>query len=85
MTEGSACGSGTELVASQKHTDAQIPKSAMQRTSVDSSNLAAVGYNPSRKVLEVEFNSGSVYQYYGVPEHEYRNLMSAGSMIVIAE
>ena len=51
----------------------------MQRTAVSSSNLASVGYDPQRHILEVEFLGGSVYQYYGVPEQVYRNLMNAGS------
>ena len=29
--------------------------------------------------LEVEFLDGRVYQYFDVPEFEYRNLMQAGS------
>jgi len=51
----------------------------MQRTPVSSSNLASVGYDPNRGVLEVEFLSGSVYQYFGVPESLYQGLMSASS------
>ena len=51
----------------------------MNRTSVSSSNIASVGYDPQRHVLEVEFLGGAVYQYYGVPEQVYRGLMSARS------
>jgi hypothetical protein len=51
----------------------------MRRTSVNSSNLESVGYDAARQILEIEFNNGSVYQYYGVPESVYRGLMSAGS------
>lgn len=51
----------------------------MRRTPVSSSNLASVGYDPQRNILEVEFHSGSVYQYYGVSEPVYRGLMSASS------
>lgn len=39
----------------------------MNRKPVSSSQIAAVGYDPAASVLEVEFNSGSVYQYDGVP------------------
>lgn len=39
----------------------------MIRVPVKSSNLAAVGYDPSTETLEVEFSSGKVYGYAGVP------------------
>lgn len=52
----------------------------MQRDPVSSSNLASVGYDPTTYTLEVEFNSGRVYQYFDVPEHIYQELMSAGSV-----
>lgn len=52
----------------------------MNRTPVSSSDVASVGYEPSTMTLEVEFHSGAVYQYFDVPEVEYQNLMSAGSV-----
>ena len=51
----------------------------MQRYSVASSNLATVGYDPATETLEVEFLSGSVYQYYNVPQNMYDQLMREGS------
>ncbi len=51
----------------------------MERTPVASSNLRAVGYDPETKILEVEFQSGSLYQYAEVPEEVYRALMNASS------
>jgi len=51
----------------------------MQRTPVVSSNLVSVGYDAESQILEIEFNSGSVYQYYRVPANIYRGLMKAGS------
>jgi hypothetical protein len=51
----------------------------MNRTLVSSSNLASVGYDQERHVLEIEFNDGSIYQYFDVPEAEHRSLMSASS------
>lgn len=51
----------------------------MNRTPVDSSNLASVGYDAENKTLEVEFNSGRLYEYYNVPKSEYNNLMNASS------
>ena len=51
----------------------------MERQSVDSSNLASVGYDAENEILEVEFNHGGVYQYFDVPEDVYRELMAAPS------
>ncbi|WP_431048917.1 KTSC domain-containing protein [Roseateles sp. L2-2] len=52
----------------------------MQRTSVSSSNLASAGYDPTTQTLEVEFNSGGIYEYYNVPEHLFHELLSASSV-----
>lgn len=51
----------------------------MNRSPVSSSNIRSIGYNPNLGTLEVEFNSGGVYQYFDVPEHVYQGLMSASS------
>jgi KTSC domain len=57
----------------------------MDRHSVSSSHVAAVGWEPSEDdpkvgVLEVEFNDGSVYQYNEVPEGKFHGLRQAGSV-----
>lgn len=49
----------------------------MKRTPVESSNISSIGY--SNKTLEVEFNSGSVYQYEDVPISLWVNFMQAKS------
>ncbi len=51
----------------------------MDRVSVVSTNIRSVGYDPESSTLEVEFNSGSIYQYLDVPESEYEGLMNAAS------
>ncbi len=51
----------------------------MERQRVSSSNLHSVGYDPNTSTLEVEFRSGTIYQYFGVPEHVYDGLIKAGS------
>lgn len=51
----------------------------MNRQYVQSSNIASVGYDSQAAILEIEFNGGSVYQYYGVPVAIYQGLMSAAS------
>jgi KTSC domain len=51
----------------------------MNRTPVTSSNLAAVGYDPSTQTLEIKFLSSGVYQYSGIPSSVYDGLMAASS------
>ena len=51
----------------------------MVRYSVASSNIASIGYDAPSQTLEVEFQSGAIYQYYGVPENIHQQLMQAGS------
>jgi hypothetical protein len=51
----------------------------MKRQSVESSNLASIGYDAENEILEVEFNHGGVYQYSDVPQDVYEELMSASS------
>jgi hypothetical protein len=45
---------------------------------VVSSELRAVGYDSLSQTLRIEFHN-STHEYYSVPEHVYRNLMSAPS------
>ena len=51
----------------------------MQRQPVDSTNLRSVGYEAEQQILEIEFTSGSVYQYFNVPVAVYEALMAASS------
>ena len=47
----------------------------VERLPVKSRILRSVGYNESTKILEIEFSSGFVYQYSGVPPKVYADLM----------
>ena len=51
----------------------------MDRIPLDSEALSSVGYDAGRRVLEVEFTSGRVYQYFDVPQHEVLRLLRAES------
>lgn len=51
----------------------------MKRQSVESSNIASIGYDAENEILEIEFNHGGVYQYIDVPENVYEELMNADS------
>lgn len=52
----------------------------MKRETVNSSNLASVGYDEENEILEIEFNHGGVYQYFDVPKDEYEALMNVDSL-----
>lgn len=52
----------------------------MQRQEVASTSLASVGYDAHSRILEVEFHSGAVYHYYGVPFGVARGLARAQSI-----
>jgi len=41
--------------------------------------IRSVGYDQARSIIEIEFQSGKIYQYRGVPYRIYVELMSAGS------
>jgi hypothetical protein len=47
---------------------------------VSSSSISSVGYDAGRETLEVEFHSGRVYQYYGVPSAVHQKLVRADSI-----
>jgi hypothetical protein len=51
----------------------------MTRIPVTSSVLASVGYDPLRWILELEFHSGRVYEYYNISLGIYNGLLSAPS------
>lgn len=51
----------------------------MERQYVSSSNIASIGYDQDSMVLEIEFLSGAIYQYYDVPKSIYEGLMAADS------
>lgn len=51
----------------------------MEMKYVESSNIRAIGYDPERAILVIEFNNGGIYEYYDVPQYEYDGLMSADS------
>jgi hypothetical protein len=52
----------------------------MKREKIEgSSNIAEIGYDKVKEVLEVKFHTGSIYQYSPVPETMYKGLMSAES------
>ena len=51
----------------------------MRMVAVESSTLAAVGYDAGRKVLALEFSSEAIYHYFGVPAAVHQSLLNASS------
>lgn len=51
----------------------------MKWVRVKSRMLAAVAYNPDWRHLYLEFRSGDIYCYRGVPVERYEELLSAES------
>ena len=51
----------------------------MELVPVESSMIKAVGYDLTSQELEIEFTSGRVYRYTGVPVEVYEGLLAAES------
>jgi hypothetical protein len=47
---------------------------------VESSAISELGYDVEQSVLYVEFKTGALYKYLGVPEAVYTSLMRASSI-----
>ena len=62
-----APASGTPAVAREPASARASAGQGTQLVPVSSSALRAVGYDDSREILEIQFNNGAVYRYYGVP------------------
>jgi len=54
-------------------------ESKMKLIPIESSILESVCYDPPRLVLTIAFRNGSVYEYAGVPEGIYRELIEGPS------
>jgi len=52
----------------------------MERAPVDSSAITSVGYDASRRTLELESVDGGVYQYFDVPKALHQALLDAPSI-----
>ncbi len=47
---------------------------------ITSTSLSAIGYDVQTRVLEVRFNGGRCFRYFGVPRSIYAALMVADSV-----
>lgn len=51
----------------------------MERTRFASTSVASAGYDPATRVLEIEFSSGRIYQFDGVPHGVFDWLVRTSS------
>jgi hypothetical protein len=54
--------------------------STPEMTPVDSTNVAAVGYDPEAQEIYVQFLSGTTYKYLGTDEQTFEELRDAPSV-----
>ena len=52
---------------------------AIRRETVESRNIASIGYHTELRVLEIEFHNGALYRYFGVPLATFEALHKAAS------
>jgi hypothetical protein len=52
----------------------------MERQSVKSSNIAAIGYDAESQAMEVEFKNGGIFLYSGVEPKQFTDLMVSDSI-----
>ncbi len=51
----------------------------MERKYVESSMIKSIGYDAQSSTLEIEFNSGAVWQYFDFPEPSWYTFESSES------
>lgn len=51
----------------------------MDRLGIESSMIRSIGYDVDNVILEIEFNSGEVWQYYDFPESIWYEFSSSDS------
>ena len=51
----------------------------IERTPVESSSLVSIGFARKAQILEIEFRSGAIYRYLGVPPAVFEELKKAES------
>ena len=69
----------TLLVWSCLYASIAFADDTVQRTPVQSTSIASVGYDEREHVLEIEFRNGGIYHYSGVTKEFFSQFMSANS------
>lgn len=63
-----------------KHSSASSKTSRIKRKPVDSTLATSIGYDKAAAILEIEFQSGAVWQYEDVPEKVYKEMVLSSSI-----
>lgn len=69
----------TSIHCFQNQTEQPTEELTIEHIPVVSSNISSIGYNARRRILEIKFRDGSVYQYFEVPAKLHSGLMNASS------
>jgi hypothetical protein len=67
------------VAQTQSISSAPLNIQTVERVELQSRSIKAAGYDPERALLEVEFHSGAMYRYEGVPAGVYQELLAAES------
>jgi hypothetical protein len=51
----------------------------MRVATVESATVVTVGYDEAQELMQLEFSSGAIYHYFGVPATVYEALLGAPS------
>ncbi len=51
----------------------------MDRKNIESSMIHSIGYDSANSTLEIEFNSGAIWQYFDFPESSWYEFDAADS------
>ena len=51
----------------------------MERKNIESTMIKSIGFDPENSILEIEFNSGAIWQYFDFPESEWYEFENAES------
>jgi hypothetical protein len=62
----------------ENNRESKVP-TKIESIPVHSSNISSIGYDAHSEILVMTFHSGTVYRYFGVPDHLYHELMNAPS------
>lgn len=69
-TSSSSVSSSSEQLSTPIGTNGQL-------ISIQSDNVRAAGYDAASMVMTVQFDNGSLYEYYGVPEELWTSFVAA--------
>lgn len=53
----------------------------MALTPVKSSNIAAVGYDPKARTMDVQFHGGATHRYHDVPAEHHAEMMKPDASV----